>query len=313
MGIRFLCPNGHKLNVKAFLAGRRGICPFCGSKFQIPTESTLQLGQSSPTDNSPVVADAPTASLNSGAAAFEQNLEAHVQQAEQAASDRSPDASPAAWSGSTAPTESPPVRPEQDGQPAPIGVADHETGSPESIAVADSPHPAEEQPAAAPIATDPSQTPSAADPLTETPNAMWYVRPPSGGQFGPAQADMMRGWLTEGRVSPETLVWREGWADWQEAGSVFPELQSTSALPAAPPVAVGGAGDGTSSFRTGLRRRKSGPSRGLIVVLAAVVLLLLVALIWILTGGMKGNSPEQGSSEAALVKHHSAPRMTQPG
>jgi hypothetical protein len=36
MGIRFSCPNGHKLNVKAFLAGKRGVCPQCGAKFIIP-------------------------------------------------------------------------------------------------------------------------------------------------------------------------------------------------------------------------------------------------------------------------------------
>src|SRR5215469_4761179 len=39
MGIRFLCPSGHKLNVKSFLAGKRGICPHCGAKFEIPFES----------------------------------------------------------------------------------------------------------------------------------------------------------------------------------------------------------------------------------------------------------------------------------
>lgn len=36
MGIRFSCPNGHKLNVKTFLAGKRGVCPQCGAKFVIP-------------------------------------------------------------------------------------------------------------------------------------------------------------------------------------------------------------------------------------------------------------------------------------
>ena len=40
MGIRFYCPNGHKLNVKEFQAGRRGICPFCGARIQIPMQST---------------------------------------------------------------------------------------------------------------------------------------------------------------------------------------------------------------------------------------------------------------------------------
>jgi hypothetical protein len=36
MGIRFSCPSGHKLNVKNFLAGKRGVCPQCGAKFVIP-------------------------------------------------------------------------------------------------------------------------------------------------------------------------------------------------------------------------------------------------------------------------------------
>lgn len=39
MGIRFHCPNGHAMNVKAFLAGRRGLCPNCGAKVDIPLQS----------------------------------------------------------------------------------------------------------------------------------------------------------------------------------------------------------------------------------------------------------------------------------
>jgi hypothetical protein len=42
MGIRFLCPNGHRLNVKEDLAGRRGICPNCGAKFLIPSADGSQ-------------------------------------------------------------------------------------------------------------------------------------------------------------------------------------------------------------------------------------------------------------------------------
>jgi hypothetical protein len=37
MGIRFTCPSGHKLHVKAHLAGKRGICPQCGAKILIPS------------------------------------------------------------------------------------------------------------------------------------------------------------------------------------------------------------------------------------------------------------------------------------
>lgn len=46
MGIRFLCPNGHKLNVKTFLAGKRGVCPRCGAKFDIPTLANANTSES---------------------------------------------------------------------------------------------------------------------------------------------------------------------------------------------------------------------------------------------------------------------------
>ena len=39
MGIRFTCPNGHHLNVKSFLAGKRGICPECNVRFIVPQDS----------------------------------------------------------------------------------------------------------------------------------------------------------------------------------------------------------------------------------------------------------------------------------
>jgi hypothetical protein len=39
MGIRFLCPNGHKLNVKSGLAGKRASCPECGAKLLVPVAS----------------------------------------------------------------------------------------------------------------------------------------------------------------------------------------------------------------------------------------------------------------------------------
>ena len=42
MGVRFLCPNGHKLHVKSFLSGKRGICPQCDARFIVPTESGTQ-------------------------------------------------------------------------------------------------------------------------------------------------------------------------------------------------------------------------------------------------------------------------------
>ena len=61
---------------------------------------------------------------------------------------------------------------------------------------------------------------------------MWYVRPPAGGQFGPARGDVMRQWIAEGRVSADSVVWREGWPDWKTAGPIFPGLSQTFAASA---------------------------------------------------------------------------------
>jgi hypothetical protein len=36
MGIVAFCPHGHRINVKASLAGKKGLCPTCGAKFRIP-------------------------------------------------------------------------------------------------------------------------------------------------------------------------------------------------------------------------------------------------------------------------------------
>lgn len=42
MGIRFICPScDSKLNVKSYLAGKRGICPKCDARIRIPLESKI--------------------------------------------------------------------------------------------------------------------------------------------------------------------------------------------------------------------------------------------------------------------------------
>ena len=58
------------------------------------------------------------------------------------------------------------------------------------------------------------------DPIAEAPDAVWYVRPPTGGQFGPADGTIMRRWLNEGRVSAEALVWREVGAGLHAKGKI---------------------------------------------------------------------------------------------
>jgi hypothetical protein len=199
MGIRFYCPNGHKMNVKEFQAGLTGLCPNCGVKVQIPLTSTR-----------------PSTRHREG---------------------ESPQSSPkAVAAGSAAASPVAPVTPEWLAAAISPAESAQQAGSAAGNSTANSYASAPVTFSAAPSAPAASAAPAAAvDPLTAAGNVVWYVRPPSGGQFGPASTDVMRSWLAEGRVSPDTLVWHEGWRDWQDAAAVFPQLspgQSITALEA---------------------------------------------------------------------------------
>jgi hypothetical protein len=60
-------------------------------------------------------------------------------------------------------------------------------------------------------------------PLDE-PGAQWYVRPPAGGQYGPASGEVLKSWIAENRVTASTLIWRDGWPQWRSAREILPEL-----------------------------------------------------------------------------------------
>lgn len=185
MGIKFLCPNGHKLNVKSFLAGKKAICPKCGAKVMVPGQSAEaeDPGEgghvASPAAGVPPgLADAafgagtvPRTPASSGAGAFLQ----------------------------------PNLHPLQPGRPA-------------------------SEPATA-----------MTDPIEEAPTAVWYVRPPSGGQYGPAAGPTMRAWIQEGRVTANSLVWRDGWPEWRSAAATFPSLAAPQQQPWGPAAVAPGA------------------------------------------------------------------------
>jgi hypothetical protein len=205
MGIRFFCPNGHKLNVKAFQAGRRGICPHCGVSVEIPLQSTRPTSKER---------GAPTGGRPSAGGDIPPPL-------------------PSATANSGEMTKVPPLLPREavnlampvSRRPDPIpGTSDAgDFAQPSAV------------PSVPPIGDPPSfvkdvsgpgaalPLPDVPDPLADGPEVVWYLRPPSGGQYGPATQEVMRTWLREGRVTPDSLVWREGWRDWEDAADVFPE------------------------------------------------------------------------------------------
>ncbi len=120
MGIRFHCPNGHRLNVKAHLAGKRGYCPHCQARVQIPVVPAEQILP---------------AELLSEDFAMPADLDAE------------------------------------------LGGNDHP--------------------------------------------ARWFVRPPSGGQFGPVDTEQLGRWIAEHRVPRDSLLLKEGWSEWQLAATVM--------------------------------------------------------------------------------------------
>jgi hypothetical protein len=131
------------------------------------------------------------------------------------------------------------------------------------------------------------------DPIAEAPNAVWYVRPPSGGQFGPAKGDIMRKWIGEGRVSADSLVWRDGWADWKSAAAVFPALgPAPGTAPIAPtslaaPIA-GGVGSATTATPVNraarVRKKSNSMAIAMVVTLGLVAVVLLGLFIAVLNG-----------------------------
>ncbi len=256
MGIRFSCPNGHKLNVKEFQAGRKGICPFCGAKFLIPTQSTrastrdeLRQGAGGA---AVMQAAAPAATSNRSTAVAPAPREAAEKPADDARSPvaNAPFASPSAPSG-----------------PADLGVV---------------------------LGTAKRQPVSAADPITAAGDVVWYVQPPSGGQFGPATGDILRSWLREGRISADTLVWREGWNDWLEAGTVFPQLPGSASVISTPAVMLS-AGPATSvAAPTATAKRKMSRNRQQLILGGMIALVILLTMIFLLVLFKPGsNSPEE--------------------
>jgi hypothetical protein len=281
MGIKFRCPNGHKLNVKEIdpatgrrVVGRVGYCPKCGARFRIPpgSQAVPEMSDSSVLDD-----PAPLTAPDDSGTLVPAHLPPGVDGIRASTVGMRPAAEPAL---------------KTPGVSRPLSVSAHESHSKEGAATS-----------APPVsAAAPKRWPA----IDEAPEAIWYVRPPTGGQYGPARGDVMRQWLLEGRVPEDALVWREGWPDWASAGSVFPGLVelfaapqvatgSRGASPAPPQPAVGAArvaavpqaGSASASRRTVARLASPAPRgqrgwrvvgvlAGLCVALGAVLAYLLI-------------------------------------
>ena len=255
MGVRFACHVCQKqLNIKRDLAGRRGVCPHCQSRFRIPLEDAEQ---STPVDVVRIVQREPASRAELASRAGQ----AAAVMAEHKVATRAAVSEPAA--------------------PDAAKLLKHQQSPQEADA---------RQVAAGSI-------------LEEEPNATWYVRPPSGGQYGPASTAELREWIGQGRVAASALLWRDGWPQWRDAGEALPELSdklpgltgATSSVPSSSlksGVQVNSAtpqGNGTTSIslsgETGIgaeRRSRTMRRISLIAILVAIAALLVGILIYVI-------------------------------
>lgn len=266
MGIRFYCPNGHKLNVKEFQGGKKGICPFCGSRIEIPTESTRESSKHAEALNVPV----PDATPQGPPATEPSPLPSPPVPTGPAISQPLPE--PSAWPTAPASTAAP--MPQQSAPGTAAGPA-QAYGHPQTHGAGTLPPPAPAE-----------QTPP--DPLVEAGDVVWYVRPASGGQFGPAGADVMRSWIEEGRVSADSLVWHEGWRDWQEASEVFVQFSVAAKGLGAEPIGadVGSRASTLRNDRAAARRRSNTTQMVWVVGLILAVIILLGVFLLVISGSL---------------------------
>lgn len=299
MGIRFYCPNGHKLNVKEFQAGRKGICPYCGAKLQIPTESTRASSKKRKRGTEPQVAMPPGAPSSAPAAVPVEAPGLQVRSAGGAISP-SPRVQPAIGDTAQPAIDYPPGQVPVVGGPgagaapgpSPVAAAENPAVAPAggSPAASGARAPVEVAPAApgapAPADVAPAASSTVSDPLTEAGDVVWYVRPASGGQFGPASSDVMRSWLEQGRVGADSLVWREGWNDWREASKVFPQLNAAQGESPLGEITIGEASTTTAATvpdrRARSQRRSKKTQTVVITLLIFTVIVLSCVLVWIL-------------------------------
>lgn len=164
------------------------------------------------------------------------------------------------------------------------------------------------KPTATAGASDPLAMPTSLLPLLD---ARWFVRPPSGGQYGPATTQMLLDWIAEKRVTADSLLWRDGLETWFPARELVPEpfggqsnlsqnspvdvpppavakLGQEIRLNAAPPgvTPLTPSGPATNKAALAMKKKKQLKKQWMVLgFLATIALSLFIALLVILSRG----------------------------
>ncbi len=342
MGIRFYCPNGHKLNVKAELAGKMGICPKCGVHMLIPLTSTRMSGEKkghkTANDSQKSFADSPTP--------VEEKQDENINVPFSTDIDNRNNINKEHNDVPVLQTEITPTKVMdniditgnvnimdnaeitdnievmdnpglEDSSSIPIDshLTSYGTGSEEPVLQESTKYPPN---VPEPAVSETSQ--SVSNSLLSDPNVVWYLR--SGDQtYGPATSQVIQSWIREKRIGPTMLVWRAGWSTWIEAQNAFPELESIF-IPSAPkgpaPPTVPSVQESTPIVQTNEpsetlleqkkieKKKKAGRDLAVVIVLVILIIILATTLCVILFGQKK---EEPKNTEANLLFQNTCPMV----
>ncbi|XZE37010.1 DUF4339 domain-containing protein [Pirellulaceae bacterium SH501] len=280
MGIRFACHHcAHAIHVKDFQGGKKGKCPECGQLFRIP----LQDATYSLAIDEEKAASVPNAAVASPA------VKAGAVRSSSSNVAASPVlAKPQETVQATAPT----VKSSK-------AVAKHSSSKLKD----------------APLAVPPVSKKVRPKAFIEAEGARWYVRPPSGGEYGPASEELLTVWIEEKRVTADSLLWREGQPQWLAAEQLLPELYPAGSdfyeepnrkhsdsdstigfpeLPASGPAPSselpGTAKPSPAALLKAQRKQRQKRNQWLIIgILSVISLILLAGLVWVLMTNTKAS------------------------
>lgn len=178
MGIRFRCHGcDHTIHVKDYLAGKRGKCPDCGMSLRIPDDgnaTSYAVQTTGEARSSSRLTDTAETKSNRTENSLSQN-------------DRSPRTKPAT------------VQPSPHANsPSQHSAAMHSAPSSSGVRA----EPINQSSSNAPVSPPRKSAPSA----TAFPAGNYFVQPPSGGTYGPVEADVLVDWIEQNRLTRDSLI-----------------------------------------------------------------------------------------------------------
>jgi len=87
--------------------------------------------------------------------------------------------------------------------------------------------------------------------LTDAQSEQWYVKTKTGENIGPLTKQELTEMKTQGRIDPGCQILKEGWANWDWAANVFPDLRPQSPAISGPAINQGTANPYASPQQTG--------------------------------------------------------------